>query len=152
MKKIAIPFVCLLLLAVILCFPVKKRETLSGPGEILTADKEKIGDCHLSVEVTDLRSLLLDYRRTFSFTADSELITDPASIIDTSSFWEADGGLCSITQAYYDASENRVEFGTMLYQKDLSYAAIWWNDRLYFLPNGTEMTADEIPWQIKAGE
>lgn len=143
MKKLAIPVVASLLVLLILFFPVKKTHVISGHGEILTTEKEKVGDCSLSVEITEMRSLLLDYSRTFSFAINGK----PESDFEAHSFGESDE-ISSITQVYYNEAKDQVGFCELVYPKDLSYVVFLWDDLLYFLPNGTALTASEIPWSI----
>lgn len=134
----------LLLIAAVLFFPVRKTYSISGDGAVLTTDKEKIGDCTLSIEVQEVTSLAVRYRKTFSFMIDGEQV----SKFQSSHASETGGGLCFISQMYYDAQKDSMASCELVYQEDLSYAVIYWNDRLYFLPNGTQMPYSEIPLVI----
>jgi len=134
----------LLLIAAVLFFPVRKTYSISGDGAVLTTDKEKIGDCTLSIEVQEVTSLAVRYRKTFSFMIDGKQV----SKFQSSHASETGGGLCFISQMYYDGQEDRMDSCELVYQEDLSYAVIHWNDRLYFLPNGTQMPYSEIPLVI----
>ncbi len=134
----------LLLIAIVLFFPIRKTSSISGDGVVLTTDKEKIGDCTLSIEIQEVRSLAVRYRKTFSFVVDGERVSEFRSAYAS----ETSDGLCSISQMYYDAQEDRMAGCQLVYQRDLSYAVIHWNDQLYFITNGTQMPYSEIPLDI----
>ncbi len=134
----------LLLIAVVIFFPVRKTSGISGDGAVLTTDKEKIGDCTLSIEIQEITSLAVRYRKTFSFVVDGK----PVCEFQSAGASETGDGLCSISQMYYDEQENSMSVCSLVYQEDLSYAVIYWNDRLYFLPNGTQMPYSEIPLDV----
>lgn len=136
----------LLLLAVILFFPVRHTDHISGDGAVLTTNKEKIGDCRVSVEIREVRSLVVTYRRAFSFTIDDGEVFE----VNPAHYYEAPGGLCVFSEMYYEESRDRFEVCQLVFQKDLSYVVIYWEGQLYFLPNGTEMSYSEIPMQIGA--
>ncbi len=134
----------LLLIAIVIFFPIRKTSGISGDGAVLTTDKEKIGDCTLSIEIQEITSLAVRYRKTFFFVVDGEQVCEFQSAYAS----ETGGGLCSISQMYYDAQENRMASCALVYQEDLSYAVIYWNDRLYFITNGTQVPYSEIPLVI----
>ena len=144
MKKFVIPVVILLLVILILFFPVKKTHRISGTGEVLTMEKVKTGECSLSVAITEIRSFVITYDKTFTFVLNGEHISEFNYAND---FSDDVIYLQTITQPYYDVDKNQMSWCTLLYHQDLSYAVIHWKDNLYFLPNGTEMTYAEIPWQ-----
>ncbi len=131
----------LLLIAIVIFFPIRKTSGISGDGAVLTTDKEKVGDCTLSIEIQEITSLAVRYRKTFSFVVDGERISEFQSAYAS----ETVDGLCYISQMYYDGQEDRMAGCELVYQEDLSYAVIYWNDRLYFITNGTQMPYSEIP-------
>lgn len=134
----------LLLIAAVLFFPVRKTSSISGDGAVLTTGKEKVGDCTLSIEIQEVRSLAVRYRKTFSFVVDGERVSEFRSAYAS----ETSDGLCFISQMYYDAQEDRMASCALVYQEDLSYAVIYWNDRLYFITNGAQLPYSEIPLDI----
>ncbi len=134
----------LLLIAIIIFFPIRKTSGISGDGAVLTTDKEKIGDCTLSIEIREVTSLAVRYRKTFSFVVDGERVSEFRSAYAS----ETSDGLCSISQMYYDAQEDRMAGCQLVYQEDLSYAVIYWNDQLYFITNGTQMPYSAIPLDV----
>ncbi|MDO5400254.1 MAG: hypothetical protein Q4F17_04635 [Eubacteriales bacterium] len=142
--KIAIPL-CILAAAV-LFFPIKRTYTLSGDGAVLTLGKEKVGDCTMSVEIQELKSLAMSYRKTFSFVLDG--VESPSDFIhfDDEHYSKTPGIPYLLTQACYSGPDDRTEFYTLLYAPDLSYAVLKWGDNLYFLDNGANMAFSEIPF------
>lgn len=151
MKKrtFALIFLSLALIFAIFFFPVAKTYSLSGTGLELTTDKEKIGTCELSIEITEVRSLVMNHGKTFSFVLNGE---EGPGFVGDASCSETEDGLCAITGMYYDARRNRMAGCGVIYDKDLTYAVLHWNDRSYFLPNGTEMPYSQIPWEIGTGD
>ncbi len=83
----------LLLIAIVLFFPIRKTSGISGDGAVLTTDKEKIGDCTLSIEIQEVTSLAVRYRKTFSFVVDGERVCEFQSAYAS----ETGGGLCFIS-------------------------------------------------------
>lgn len=134
----------LLLIAAVLFFPIRKTSSISGDGAVLTTDKEKIGDCTLSIEIREVTSLAVRYRKTFSFVVDGKQVSEFQSAYAS----ETGDGLCFISQMYYDEQEDRMAGCELVYQEDLSYAVIHWNNQLYFITDGTQMPYSEIPLVI----
>jgi len=133
-RKLTYVFLALAVILLIAFFPVKNTRTFSGEGEVLTADQEKIGVCDLLIEIHTVRSLAVTYRRTFSFVLDGESLSDFLS-----SHSSETEDVCFISQMYYDERRNQINSCDLFYQKDLSYAKILWNDKLYVISDGTEM-------------
>jgi len=77
-----------------------------------------------------VKSLAINYRKTFSFVLDNEILSD----FITSSYDETEDSLCSISQMYYDEGNNQARGCGLLYDKDLSYAAIYWKTNYTFYP------------------
>jgi len=132
-RKLTYVFLALVVILMIAFFPVKSTRTLSGAGEVLTADQEKIGVCDLLIEIYTVRSLVVTYRKTFSFVLDGEGLSDFLS-----SHCSETEDVCFISQMYYDVGEDRINSCGLFYQKDLSYAKILWNDRSYVISGGTD--------------
>ena len=44
-----------------LFFPVSATHIISGDGDILTLQKEKVGDCRLRVEIKEISSLMVHF-------------------------------------------------------------------------------------------
>jgi len=109
-------------------FPVKNTRGLSGAGDVLTADQEKIGTCDLAIEIREVKSLAVTYSKTFRLVLDGERLPDPLS-----SHCSETEDVCFISQMYYDAHEDRMNSCELFYPKDLSYAKILWNNKLYVL-------------------
>lgn len=127
-------FICIIAIvcaAVVLFFPVSKTRSFSGNGSVLNSEREKIGDCTISIEVKELKSLVLRYRMNFSFTMNdepcyaSEEIRFPVAVSVT------EYGDCLLSQFYYDSETNRMQPCSLFYRGDLSYAEIFWKNSYY---------------------
>lgn len=143
MKQKYLPWLVSVLLTVALLLPIPKTTVLSGTGAVLNTSKEKIGSCALSIEIRELRSLTVRYRKSFSFTLNG----NEFSQFETAHTSEADD-LCLITQLYYDVGDDCIAVCSLTYPKDLSYMVLFQNGQLYFLPNGTNISYSEIPFEI----
>lgn len=139
--KFVICYVITLILTVFF-FPATTIRSISGDGQVLTNNKEVLGDCILSIEIKEVSSLAFCYSKQFSFVLDGRGFSEFYS----GSHDEAKEGLCSITQIYYDEDENRGRACTLVYQNDLSYAVISWNDKLYFINPGLSIPPSKIPF------
>lgn len=124
-------------------FPFTTTEVISGKGHVLTLEKEKIGDCELFIEIKDVKSLLMRYRKSFSFVLDGTEFSE----FDT---YHDDGpidGWCSIGQMYYDLTISSFDFCLLVYGTDLSYAALVHKEKIYFINPEENMPFSEIPYQ-----
>lgn len=132
-RKVFICIIAIVCAAVVLFLPVSKTRSFSGNGSVLNSEKEKIGDCTISIEVKELKSLVLRYRMNFSFTMNdepcyaSEEIRFPVAVSLT------EYGDCLLSQSYYDAATNRMQPCSLFYWGDHSYAEVFWKDRYYCL-------------------
>lgn len=140
MKK-WIAVICALLICAALFFPVSTVHTISGNGEVLTTEKEKVGDCELSVEIKEVRSLVTCYSRRFTFTLDGRTFAE----FESNAGSETDDGLCLLSQMFYDAEKDSMELCSLVYQKDFSYALLRLDDHLYFADNGSGLAYTELP-------
>lgn len=127
-RKLIYGFLTLAVIVLIAFFPAQNTVSISGEGEVLTANQEKIGTCSLSIEIQETKSLAVTYRRTVSLVLDGERLPDFLS----SSGSETED-VCFISQMYYDPQEDRINSCDLFYQKDLSYARIHWDDKLYVI-------------------
>lgn len=151
-RRLLLAGILLLCVAAVLFFPITKTRTISGSGVVLTKDKEKIGDCTLTLEIRETGSLAADYRRHFSFVLHDGQTTeeyDTKKALQGRTFVDRHDGVCMIASMYSGYRTGyKVVRCDLLYAEDLSYAALLWEDRLYYLPNGTDMPYSEIPWTI----
>lgn len=139
-KRVAVAVVLLAALAVVF-FPIPTTRSLSGDGEILTRQKEKTGTCRLEVEVREVASLAVCYKRSFSFVLDGDI----AEVFSSTSYSEADG-ICLLSQMYYDEEMDRMSLASLLYPEDLSYAVLCLDPNYYFLNNGSNISYAELPF------
>jgi len=121
--------------------PCYSHNVILGNGQVLTADKENLGDCELSVEIKEVRARAFCYSRRFPFILDGSTVSE----FDDAAYPETDDGLCLIAQPYYEEESNRMGSCTLVYQKDFSYAVIRRGERLYFLSNGASIPFPELP-------
>lgn len=130
-----------IIITVIFFFPITTAHMISGSGEILNSEKEKIGNCTLSIEIRETKARTFCYNKQFSFSMDGNDYLE--SVNKTYNItWDM---FCSITQLYYDEKENRVNICYLVYQNDLSFAVIYLNSRYYFIDNGANIPYSEIP-------
>lgn len=54
----------------IILFPIATNHVISGNGHVLTADKEKLGDCELSIEIKEVSARVFYYSKRFLFVFD----------------------------------------------------------------------------------
>lgn len=128
------------LLIIVLFFPYTMTNVLSGDGSVLTLEKEKIGDCTLSIKIKEVRCLLGRYSKRFSF----QLNGDDYEDFSTSAYNEVDTWEM-ISQLYYHKEEDRFDLCVLIFAKDLSYAVIRTDENLYFLNNGSSITYSQFP-------
>lgn len=124
----------------ILFFPIRRVQTVSGNADILSGDKEKQGTCQLSIELTELSSLVMHYRSSFTFTLDEREYTD----FGTNHYYSAED-LRAIDQMFYDEALNATNLCQLVYQEGESYYALLLNDQIYYLANGSQMDYSQIP-------
>lgn len=124
----------------ILFFPIRRVQTVSGNADILSGDKEKQGTCQLSIELTELSSLVMHYRSSFTFTLDGREYTD----FGTNHYYSAED-LRAIDQMFYDEALNATNLCQLVYQEGESYYALLLNDQIYYLANGSQMDYSQIP-------
>lgn len=134
MKKTVIVCVAAIVCAaIVFFFPISKTTSFSGNGSVLTGEKDRIEDCTLTIEVKELTSLAMGYKKNFSFAVngvpcyDSEEVRFPVAVSET------EFGDCLISQSYYDAESNRMKPCSLFYWGDHSYAEIFWKDNYYSL-------------------
>lgn len=128
------------LMIVVLFFPYTMTNVLSGDGSVLTLEKEKIGECTLSIKIKEVRCLLGRYSKRFSFCLNGDDYED----FSTSTYNEVDTWNM-ISQLYYHKEEDRFDLCVLIFAKDLSYAVIRTDENLYFLNNGSSITYSQLP-------
>ena len=132
--------VMVLLALVVLLFPISSTQNLSGEGEVLNRQKEKVGTCQLEVEITEVSSLVFTYKKAFTFVLDGrpveEFATDSHSEIED---------ICLLSQMYYDEEQNEMSLCSLIYKKDLSYAVLELGENYYFIRNGADIAYSELP-------
>lgn len=142
MKKIRVySFISLLVAVAIVFFPFKTTHIISGRGEVLTREKEKICECMLSIEISEVKSLFACYKKQFTYNLNGKDYTSFA----TSSYTEADNHLCLISQMYYDEENDTVDLYSLVFPEDLSYAVICSDTNLYFIKNSPNILYEDIP-------
>ena len=124
----------------VLFFPTRRVHAISGNADILRADKEKQGTCQLSVELTELFSLVMHYRSSFTFTLEGREYTDFGT-----NHYDSAGDLRAIDQMFYDEELNAINLCQLVYEEGDSYYALLLDDRIYFLANGSQMDYSQIP-------
>ena len=139
-KKKTIILTIVLVTLVVVFFPTSTTHSISGNGEVLTLQKEKIGDCNLQIEVTEISSLVIRYKKSFSFVIDGK----SAKEFSTTSHCEAEG-ICLISQMYYDQEIEEPRLCTLIYKDDFSYAVLRLGMNYYFINNGSDITYDALP-------
>lgn len=132
--------VMVLLALVVLLFPISSTQNLSGEGEVLNRQKEKVGTCQLEVEITEVSSLVFTYKKAFTFVLDGgaveEFATDSHSEIED---------ICLLSQMYYDEEQNEMSLCSLIYKKDFSYAVLDLGENYYFIHNGADIPYSELP-------
>jgi hypothetical protein len=118
----------MMILLVLILFPYSTKKVLAGNGEVQTRDNEKIGDCILSIEICELRSLFLCYKKQFSYTLDGT----KHNTFESSVYDDADN-LNLIFQMYYEKVFDRMNICSLEYPDDFSYAVITTDTNRYYL-------------------
>lgn len=129
MKKKLITCGCIVLLVALIFFPVTTTSSVSGKGQVRTTNEDILGDCELSFEIKEVKSLLFCYKKSFSFVLDGYIFS---KIVD-SYYDETYDGLCIITQMYFDEEKNRLAPCSLAYRDDLSNFVLRFNEKLYIL-------------------
>lgn len=126
-------FIGVFLLVILVLFPYSTRKIISGHGEVLTLENEKIGDCTVSIEIYETRSLFFCYGKYFSYIIDGE----ESKAFTTSSHSVANEDLYIISQMYYDEKNDEMSLCSLIYPKDLSYGKIKFDTMLYYVINNS---------------
>lgn len=138
-KKILIALAALVLLALFL--PVTTSQILYGDGDILSLDKEKIGESSMTVILKEVSSLTVTYKKSFTFNLDGV-----AYEVFESHFWdEVEDGPYQISQMFYDVEEDRMDMCSLIYDKELSFVVIRMEDHFYYLNRGADLTYQQLP-------
>lgn len=140
MKKKAIVFTVILVVLVVVFFPISTTHSISGNGDVLTLQKAKIRDCNLEIEITEISSLVICYKKSFSFVIDGKATKE----FSTTSHSEA-AGICLLSQMYYDQEIDEPRLCSLIYKDDFSYAVLYLGENYYFINNGSDITYDELP-------
>lgn len=141
MKQRLIVCCWMVLLVTIVFFPITRTHTISGAGQVLTIDREKLGNCNLSIKIEETKSIFFCYRKQFSFVLDGTSFSE----FSAPAYTKSEDGLCLISQMYFDEKENRMTLCSLVYDEDLSYAVIRWNEKQYFISSGSGISSSEIP-------
>lgn len=133
MKRTAfVSIIAIVCIVIVLFFPSLETWTLSGDGNILNDEKVIIGNCAVSIEVRQWKSLVHRYSTDFSFALDglpcyaSDEVRFPVSFSVS-----RDGSMLS--QMYYDEEANHMKLCFLFYQADHSLAEIFWDGNYYIL-------------------
>ena len=140
MKKRTIILAIFILVFVIMFFPVSSTHNISGNGAVLNVQKEKIGECKLDIEITEISSLIICYKKCFAFTIDGKSTKE----FSTNSHAKAKG-ICLISQMYYDKDIDAMHLCSLIYNEDYSYAVLDLGANYYFINNGSDIAYDELP-------
>ena len=138
-KKLALAIAIIVVLSVVF-FPMTTIHRISGDGDILTPQKEKVGTCKLEIEIKEVSSLMFCYKKTFSFFIDDNFVEE----FETTSRSEADE-ICMISQMYYEEEADAMSLVSLIYPNDLSYAILNLGANYYFINNGSNLTYAELP-------
>lgn len=133
MKRKLITYGCIALFVTLIFFPITTVHSVSGEGQVRTTADEILGDCELSLEIKEVKSLLFCYKKSFSFVLDGHTFSE---FVD-STHDETSDGLCLISQMYYDKEKSSLAPCSLAYRDDLSNFVLRFSERLYIL----EMTA-----------
>ena len=129
MKKIKILLIIIIFAIIILMTPLPIKKNFSGEAEILL-NNEKTGECSLSVEITELKSIIHCYRKSFSFILNGSEYNKFASC----HYSKADYGWCLISQMYYDGEADRMSLCSLYYPPYFSHLELTVNETKYVLP------------------
>lgn len=129
-------FVAGIVVLILVFCPYSTSSVISGDAEILNLENEKIGECTLSVEIHETRSLIFRYKKQFSYTLggernDSFLISSDSKI--SPSYAETDDGFCLISYLFYDGEKNTIRWCSLWYQDDLSYVNLRVDEEQYII-------------------
>ena len=138
-KKIVLAIAIIVVLSVVF-FPMTTTHSISGDGDILTPQKEKIGTCKLEIEIKEVSSLLFCYKKSFTFAIDDNFVEE----FETTSHSEADK-ICLISQMYYSNETDEMSVASLTYPGDLSYAILNLGANYYFINNGANISHSELP-------
>lgn len=138
-KKLALAIAIIVVLFIVF-FPMTTTHRISGDGDILTHQKEKVGTCKLEIEIKEVSSLLFCYKKSFTFAIDDNFVED----FETTSYSEADK-ICLFSQMYYDENANEMSLVSLIYPNDLSYAVLNLDANYYFINNGANISHSELP-------
>ena len=138
-KKLSLAFAIIVILSVVF-FPMTTTHRISGDGDILTPQKEKVGTCKLEIEIKEVSSLLFCYKKSFTFAIDDNFVEE----FETTSYSEADK-ICFISQMYYNNETNEMCVASLTYPGDLSYAILNLGENYYFINNGANIAHSELP-------
>lgn len=138
-KKNILAIVIAIVLAV-LFFPVPITHNFSGDGDILSRQKEKIGTCILDIEIKEVSSLAICYKRSFSFSIDGGSVKE----IENPAHSEADE-TCLLSSMHYDKAMDEMRPCGLVYKTDLSYAIIVLESNYYYINNGADIPYAELP-------
>lgn len=147
MKKKTIIAIIILITLVTALFPIPTTHKISGTGEVLNLQKEKIGTCELEVEIKKVSSLTICYKRSFSFILNGNAV----ETFSTTSYSDA-GELCLHSQMYYNEKTDMMDLASLIYPKDLSYVVLDLDSNYYFINNGSSLTYAELPLYQKADQ
>ena len=139
MKKLTLAIAIIVVLSVVF-FPMTTTHRISGNGDILTPQKEKVGTCKLEIQIKEVSSLLLCYKKSFSFAVDDNFVKE----FETTSYSESDK-ICLISQMYYNIETDQMSMTSLVYPNDLSYAILNLGTNYYFINNGTNISHSELP-------
>ena len=126
-KKLSLAFAIIVILSVVF-FPMTTTHRISGDGDILTPQKEKVGTCKLEIEIKEVSSLLFRYKKSFTFAIDDNFVEE----FETTSNSETDK-ICFISQMYYNNETDEMCVASLTYPGDLSYAILNLGANYYML-------------------
>jgi hypothetical protein len=138
-KKLALVIAIIVVLSVVF-FPMTTAHRISGDGDILTPQKEKVGTCKLEIEIKEVSSLLFCYKKSFTFAVDDNFVEE----FETTSHSEADE-IYLISQMYYEKEADKMNLASLIYPNDLSYAVLNLDANYYFIDNGANISHSELP-------
>lgn len=128
------------LILVLVFFPISTVHRISGSAEVLTLQKEKTGTCELEIEIKEISSLAIRYKKEFTFALDG----NSAEVLRAPSYAEAED-LRLLSQMYYDKDLDEMRLCSLVYQEDLSYAVLRFGENYYFINNGADISYAELP-------
>lgn len=138
-KKIVLVMIIIFAITAVF-FPVSTTHIISGDGDILTLQKEKIGDCKLKIEIKEISSLIFSYKKGFSFSIDGNSVEE----FETATHSKTDE-IFLISQMYYDESTDAMSLASLIYPEDLSYAILCLDGEYYFINKGADISYAQLP-------